>query len=147
MRKELRTAFFAGAVLAFLCLGLSLLMPSFIARNYDRKGLEGLKAKAREVRREFAAVMASHERILARLRGAPTSGEEDRLFAFLKGLGLRTETEGAACFGPDGRLVIWLGNVVDLDAHIRPGDLGSFSARKAPFPTASRRSVVPLLLV
>ena len=134
MRKELRTAFFGGAVLAFLCLGLSLLMPSLIARNYDQKGLEGLKEKAREVRREFAAVMASHERILARLRDAPPpSGKNDRLFAFLKGLSLSTETEGAACFGPDGRLAIWLGNVVDLDAHIRPGDLDSFSARKAPF--------------
>ena len=140
MRRGLRTAFFAGAVLALLCLGLSLFMPSLIARNYDRKGLEGLKAKAREVRREFAAVLTSHDRMLARLRGAPPSGKEDRLFAFLKGLGLRTETEGAACFGPDGRLILWLGNVVDLDAHIRPGDLGSFSVRKAPFLVRDKAS-------
>ena len=76
MRRGLRTAFFAGAVLAFLCLGLSLLMPSLIARNYDRKGLEGLKDKAREVRREFAAVMASHDRMLARLREAPLRPEK-----------------------------------------------------------------------
>ena len=140
MRRGLRTASFAGAVLALLCLGLSFLMPSLISKNYDQKGLEGLRAKAREIRREFAAVLASHDRTLARLRKAPSSGNEDSLFAFLKDLGLRTETEGAACFGPDGRLILWLGNVVDLNVHVRPEDLDSFSAREAPFLVRDKAS-------
>ena len=140
MRRGLRTAFFAAAVLALLCFGLSFLMPSLISKNYDQKGLEGLRVKVREIRREFAAVLASHDRTLARLRKAPSSGNEDSLFAFLKDLGLRTETEGAACFGPDGRLILWLGNVVDLNVHVRPEDLGSFSAREAPFLVRDKAS-------
>jgi len=140
MRNSLRTAFFAGAVLAFLCLGFSLIVPSFIARNYDQKSLEGLKTQAREVRQEFASLLTSYDRMLARLRRAPPSKEKDRSFAFLRSLGLRIETEGAACFGPDDRMVVWLGNVVDLDAHIRPGDLGSFSARRSPFLVRDKAS-------
>ncbi|HEX2696021.1 MAG TPA: hypothetical protein VHP61_09720, partial [Acidobacteriota bacterium] len=140
MRKRARTAFFAGIGLALLCLASSLVLPSLIGRDYDRKSLDRLKRRARDVRAEFAAVLAAHDRLLERLEeGAP--GDASRLFERLSALGLKDDIEGAAYYGPDGRLAVWLGNAIDLGDHARSGDLTAFSDAGAPFLVRDKASV------
>jgi len=69
VRKGFRTAFFAGIGLALLCLISSLVCPSLIRPDYDRKSLDRLKRRARDVRTEFAAVLAAHNQ-----KGLPAFG-------------------------------------------------------------------------
>ncbi len=140
MRKGARAAFFATTALALLCLVSSLVLPSFIGRDYDRKSLEGLKHRARDVRAEFAGVLAGHRRLLERLRTI-ASADPSRVFDGLSALGLEDDVEGGAYYGPDGRLAVWLGNAIDLGDHARSGDLTSFAATGAPFLVRDKASV------
>ena len=140
MRKGARTAFFAGLGLAFVCLGSSLVLPSIIGRDYDRKSLDRLKHRAQYVRAEFAAVMVAHDRLRERLRGV-APGDASRLFERLSALGLEEDIEGVAYYGPDGRLALWLGNAIDLGDHASSGDLTAFSAAGAPFLVRDKASV------
>jgi len=131
-----------GIALAAILGVLSFVLPSFVARDYDRKSLERLKSRARDVRAEFADVLSSHARTLRRLRQAPASdADRRRVFAFLRGLGLPEETEGVSLYSPDGRLSIWLGNALDVEDHIQPRDLAFFAGAGAPFIVRDKASV------
>ena len=57
------------------------------------------------------------------------------------GPGAPDDVEGAAYYGPDGRLAVWLGNAIDLGDHARSGDLTLFSAAGAPFLVRDKASV------
>ncbi len=140
MRKGARAAFFAGMGLALLCLVSSLVLPSLIGRDYDRKSLEGLKRRARDVRAEFAGVLAAQRRLFEQVREAGAGGASG-LFDRLSALGLREDIDGAAYYGPDGRLSVWLGNAIDLGDFARPGDMTLFSAAGAPFLVRDKASV------
>ena len=140
MRKGVRTAFIAAVGLALLCLLSSLVGPSLIQKDYDRKSLDGLKRRARDVRTEFAAVLDAHARLLGRLREA-VPGDPSLLFERLSALRLDDDNEGAAVFGQDGQLAVWLGNAIDLGDHARSGDLTTFSAAGAPFLVRDKASV------
>jgi signal transduction histidine kinase len=130
VRKGARTAFLAGIGLALLCLLSTLVCPSLIRRDYDRKSLDRLKRRAREVRTEFIAVLAAHAGLLGRVREA-LPGDTSFLFERLSALGLESDNEGTAFYGPDGRPAVWLGNAIDLGDHARSGDLTAFSAAAA----------------
>jgi signal transduction histidine kinase len=140
VRKGARKAFFAGSGLALLCLVASLVLPSFIGRDYDRKSLDHLKRRAGDVRDEFAAVLAAHQSLLERIRGAVPGGTA-RLFERLSALGFADDLRGAAYYGPDGRLAVWIGNAIDLGDHARSGDLTLFSPEGAPFVVRDKASV------
>jgi len=140
VRKGFRTAFFAGIGLALVCLISSLVCPSLIRPDYDRKSLDRLKRRARDVRTEFAAVLAAHAKLLGRLREA-APGDPPLLFERLSALEMEGDREGAAFYGPDSRLAVWLGNVIDVGDHARSGDLTAFSAAGAPFLVRDKASV------
>ncbi len=142
MKKGQRSVFGGGIVLALILGVLSFVLPSFVARDYDRKSLDGLKTRARDVREEFAAVLSSHEKIRSRLPRAPTAdADRSRAFAYLRSLGLREETEGVSLYSPEGKLSVWIGNALDLEDHIQPKGLAFFARGGAPFIIRDKASV------
>jgi signal transduction histidine kinase len=149
MRAKLRACFFAGVVLAFISLAVSWLAPGYLARNYDTKSLERLKGQSRRIKSEFGSVMAGHARILGRLEKLPPSASagESGLFTMLRGLGLDPQTEGTAFYRSDGKLALWLGNVVDLEDHVPWEDFSGLAGKAVPFVIRDKVSIYLISVV
>jgi signal transduction histidine kinase len=149
MRSRLRTGFLAALVLALLSLVISILVPRFLARGYDRKSLAGLKAKSGRIKQEFASVLKRHALILETTREFPASvsGDARGMNALLHGLGLEPDTEGAACYDKGGKLLVWLGNVVDIEDHVPAGTLSAVDENQAPFLIRDKASIYLISVV
>ncbi len=107
------------------------------------KSLARLKARALRIRSEFASVLAVHDRNRERLAKLdPVSpGTEPGFFSGLRSLGLDPQREGAAYYGPAGKLALWLGNVVDLEDHLPWDGFAAVAAGGVPFVIRDKASV------
>ena len=141
-RRRALLAGCAGAVALALVIGLlSLALPRFIARNYDRKSLASLKDESQAVRREFARLLAAFESRKSRFAAAPLPVDPEVYFSFFKKSGLDTGTEGVALTNGDGNPVIWYGNVLSLIDLVPADSFKALKAQSAAFLIRSKSSV------
>ncbi|MGA2533959.1 MAG: HAMP domain-containing sensor histidine kinase [Candidatus Aminicenantales bacterium] len=140
-----RHALLAGcagaAALALIIALLSLILPRFIARNYDQKSLASLKNESRTVRREFARLLAAFESRKSRFAAAPLPAVPEVYFSLFKKAGLDTGTEGVALTNGEGNPVIWYGNVLSLIDLVPADSFKTLKAQSAAFLIRSKSSV------
>ena len=119
--KRLRWVF---AALAALSLALSAVLPGLLTSNYYGRSLKLLRGQAESIKRDFADILKDQGLKLRRAAGRPWPGTTELRFRLFQDLGLDPEVEGIAACSGDGRLTLWLGNVLNLEAAI-PGGIAS----------------------
>ncbi|MGZ7046564.1 MAG: hypothetical protein ACXVJK_09570, partial [Candidatus Aminicenantales bacterium] len=130
----------AGALALIIAL-LSLILPGFIARNFDQKSLASLKNESQTVRREFARLLAAFESRKSRFAAAPLPAVPEVYFSLFKKAGLDTGTEGVALTNGEGNPVIWYGNVISLIDLVPADSFKTLKAQSAAFLIRSKSSV------
>ena len=115
--KGIWPRFLAGSAgLALLMLALSFILPGRMTADYYGKSLGALRDQAQSIKKEFADVLKDQSQKLRRAAGQAWPETTETRFKLFKGLGLDPEVEGIAAYTGDGRLTLWLGNVVNLEA-------------------------------
>ena len=109
------------AVLAGLFLVLGNVLPGWQARDYDSRSLEKLRARTGAIKSEFANLLKDQNLKLRRAAGQRWPETTELRFRLFKQLGLDPEIEGIAAFSDDGKLALWLGNVLNLEEAVPRG--------------------------
>jgi signal transduction histidine kinase len=114
----------AGALLAALA-GLFLLfaevLPGWQARSYDLRSLEKIRSRANTIKAEFSNLLKDQNLKLRQAAGQRWPETIELRFRLFKRLNLDPETEGIAAFSDDGKLTLWLGNVLNLEEAVPRG--------------------------
>ncbi|MBE0460326.1 MAG: HAMP domain-containing histidine kinase [Candidatus Aminicenantes bacterium] len=114
-----KTIFFYGFVasicISVLILTLSFLLPALISSNYYQKSLEEIRRTSISIKKEFSQLIEEIHIKSNFLSAHPFPENKDKIFDLFKQFPLNTEKEGIAYYNKDGKLTLWLGNVVDLN--------------------------------
>jgi signal transduction histidine kinase len=145
-KKILRRRFLLGAGAAAAALAvivglLSLGLPGFISRDYDRKSLASLKNQAREVRKEFASILGELEARKGRWAKVRPPDSPEGWFALFKKSGLDPQTEGIALTAGDGNPIVWYGNVLSLIDLVPAESFNALKVQPSAFLIQSKSSV------
>ncbi len=109
------------ALLAGLFLLLAAVLPGWQARDYDRRSLEKIRGRAGTIKSEFANLLKDQNLKLRRAAGQRWPETTELRFRLFKQLNLDPEIEGIAAFSDDGKLTLWLGNVLNLEEAVPRG--------------------------
>lgn len=113
-KKGLLYVFFSGIFLSTIFLALSFALPAFTSSDNFQKNLRQLRRQAQAVKNEFKSLISEINQKQELLTISPFPREENKIFDLFKNLSLDTEKEGVAYYNEEGNLILWLGNVVDL---------------------------------
>ncbi|MEN6560739.1 MAG: ATP-binding protein [Acidobacteriota bacterium] len=115
----------AGSALAaaVLAVGLSLLVPGFLARDFDARSLAALRKQAVRTRREFSGLLASLAARKSRFAGPALPAKAADFFAIFRAAGLDPEKEGIALTDVGGDVQAWYGNVLSPENQWDPAAL------------------------
>lgn len=119
--RGLEAAAVLFAALGVLFLILSAVLPGLLARDYDRQSLERIRRQAETIKKEFAGLLKDQNQKLRQAAGQRWPETTELRFQLFKRLNLDPETEGIAAFSEDGRLELWLGNVLNLEEAVPKG--------------------------
>lgn len=91
----------------------ALTLPPVLSGQRMEKDLDLLRGRAGDIRTEFERIQNSLDRMMDRMP-SPPPGDIPSVFRSFENLGLDTGTEGIARLDGGGRMLVWLGNVADL---------------------------------
>jgi signal transduction histidine kinase len=145
-----RGAFLVGSgafvVLALLSVGLTLVLPGALSKDYDAKSLATLRRQAVRTRERFSALLAGLEARRSRFAGLPLPAETADFFPLFQAAGLDPENEGIALSNGDGLIEAWYGNVLSPADQIDRDDLDAQKRAGGSFLIRSKASVYIVLL-
>ncbi len=121
LRGRLVAGFAGGLVVSLAFLALAWLLPPLLTSDYYQKSLRSLREQAESIKRQFSLLEWGLQRQKGTLLASPFPQEKDRIFELFQKMKLRSSVEGAAYYDEDGKLAVWLGNVIDF----RPVGAGS----------------------
>lgn len=113
-KKGFLYAFLFGILLSVIFLVLSFALPAFTSSNNFSKNLHQLRRQAQAVKNEFESLISEINRKQELLTSSPFPREKNEIFNLFKNLNIDTEKEGIAYYDKEGDLILWLGNVADL---------------------------------
>lgn len=120
----------AAAALVFLI--LSFVLPLLTSVSYYQKTPGQLRSQKKTIQDEFNALLTELQQKKSLAASFPFSEEKDEVFRLLKRLNLDTEREGVAFYTREGKLTLWLGNVVDfLNSPLTAENTSSISHRSS----------------
>ena len=105
----------AVAALALIFFALSLALPALLSSNYYQKSLKFLHAQAESIKKEYAGLLRDQREKQQRLAQSPFPEKSELWFEKFRRLNLNPEVEGVAAYTTQGKLTIWLGNVLNLE--------------------------------
>ena len=136
---SIRTWFRGAGGLARACIGvlgaallsllLALFLPAGLTSHYEQKSLTRLQRQSRSIQREFAAVLKEQNQKLRKAAGQPWPQTTELQFRVLKSLSLNTAVEGIAVYTEAGNLILWLGNVLNLEEAV-PGGISDAAIQR-----------------
>lgn len=134
--------FILGIILSAVSLILFLLIPALISSNYYQKSLKPLRKQARTIKNEFAHIISGIKHKQSSISQLSFPTEKNEIFKFLKKFDLNSDIEGIGYYSPDGKLVLWLGNVIDFET-ISPEENTEdiFQRQKSSFLIKDKASV------
>ncbi len=103
------------AALALVFVVLSLVLPSLLSSNYYEKSLKRLRTQAEAIKKEYAGLLQDQREKQRQLAQSPFPEKGELWYEKFKRLNLDPEVEGVAAYTPEGKLTIWLGNVLNLE--------------------------------
>lgn len=140
-------AFISGLILSILFLCLYFILPTFVSSNYYQKSLNQLRKQAKSIQSEFAALFSEIKQRQIFLLSSPLPEEKSETFALFKKLNLDQEREGVAYYSNRGDLIIWLGNVIDLNPILtQQGEANDFDDQKSSLLVHEKASVYLVFL-
>jgi signal transduction histidine kinase len=116
----------SAAGLSFL---LSYLLPAVLTSDYEQKSLARLQRQSHSLQREFANLLKDQNQKMRRAAGQAWPRTTELQFRLLKSLGLNPATEGIAVYTEAGNLVLWLGNVLNLEEAV-PGGISDAAIQR-----------------
>lgn len=114
-RFGMPAAMTAVLALALIFFGLSLALPTLLSSNYYQKSLKLLRAQAESIKKEYAGLLRDQREKQQRLAQSPFPEKSELWFEKFRRLNLNPEVEGVAAYTSQGKLTIWLGNVLNLE--------------------------------
>ena len=127
--KALRLGLAGGLVLSLVFLGLSLFLPGALSARYYQKSLGLLRRQAQTIRKEFSGILRDEGLKLRRAAAQDWPETTELRFGLFKNLRLDPETEGVAAYTEDGKLTLWLGNVLNLEEAV-PGGISNVAIQQ-----------------
>jgi len=106
-----------GIFLSVFSLILYLLLPAFITSNYYQKSLNPLRKQARAIKNEFDSLISVIKQKQSIVSSSSFPAERNEIFSLFKEINLDTDREGIAYYNQHGELILWLGNVIDLETY------------------------------
>lgn len=103
-----------GLILSLVFYSLARFLPPLVTSDYYQKSLPSLRRQAESIKRQFALLEWGLQRQKGTLLASPFPQKKDRIFELFQSLRLRPDVEGAAYYDEEGRLSVWLGNVIDF---------------------------------
>jgi hypothetical protein len=113
-KKGFLYAFLFGLLLSAVFLALSFALPAFTSSGNFENSLRQLRDQAQAVKNEFENLISGINQNQELLASSPFPQEKNEIFNLFKNLNLDTKKEGVAYYNKEGDLILWLGNVVDL---------------------------------
>jgi signal transduction histidine kinase len=135
----------AAVAVAILAVGLSLVLPGALSKDYDAKSLATLRRQAVGTRDRFAALTAALEARRSRFTGPSLPTEVADFFPLFQKAGLDPENEGIALSNGDGLIEAWYGNVLSPADQIDRDDLEAQKRAGGTFLIRSKASVYIVL--
>jgi len=108
--------------LALVSLILSFVLPTLLSSNYYDKSLRRLRLQAEGIKKEYAGLLQDQREKHQRLAQSPFPEKSELWFEKFRRLNLNPEEEGVAAYTSDGKLAIWLGNVLNLEDTFQDWD-------------------------
>jgi len=109
--------FLAGIITSAIFFILSLLLPTLTSTKYYQRSLNQLRNQAKTIKKEFSGLINHLDQKQKLILNSPFPSDESEVFNLLKKLDLNPETEGVGYYA-DGRLTLWLGNILDFGPMI-----------------------------
>jgi signal transduction histidine kinase len=130
-----------GVFLSLLFLCLSQIVPLFTAHDYYERGLNQLRDKAKTIKSEFSAIIEDMGETYAQIQDRDLPERKDEIFSLLKNLNIDPESEGVAYYDSEHRLILWLGQVIDLSKiTLNDGTRFSLEDKKSTFLVQNKAS-------
>ncbi len=138
--------FLAGIILSAVFFILSLLLPTLTSTKYYQRSLNQMRDQARTIKKEFSSLISHLSQKQKLILNSPFPSNESEIFNLLKKLDLDPETEGVGYYA-DGRLTLWLGNILDFGAMIYTEDEDTDPLQKKSSFLVRHKSSVYLILL
>jgi len=103
-----------GTALSLLLFIFSFFLPSLLTSNYYERSLNRLRRTASEIKNEFSRVLDTIDANQSSVRESVPLNTNEEIFSMFKRLNLNPETEGVSYCDRWGNIVLWLGNIIDL---------------------------------
>jgi signal transduction histidine kinase len=145
-RGALLVASGAAAAMALLAVGLTLVLPGALSKDYDAKSLASLRRQSVRTRDRFTALLAALEARRWQFAGLSLPAEAADFFPLFRQAGLDPENEGVALSNGDGLIEAWYGNVLSPADQIDRDDLDAQKREGGSFLIRSKASVYLVLL-
>ncbi len=104
--------------LSFILMVLSFVFPSLNSSNYHEKSLSHLRERAKSIKAEFAGILSEIQRQIIAVSNSKATGTKENLFALMKSVCPDPETYGIGYYDRYGKLVLWYGQVIDLQRSL-----------------------------
>ena len=133
-------AFSLCLFIASVFLILAFFRTPLISSNYYQKSIKQLRAKSESIKDEFTQIMdeIAEKRIAISHSGIPS--ERAELFSFMQKICGNPQTKGLAYFTQFGQLVLWVGQVIDLQSFFNE-DIYNFTERNTSLLVRDKASV------
>jgi len=118
-RNRLPAVLAAVGALALILFGLSQGLPALLSSNYYQKSLKLLRTQAESIKSEYGGLLRDQREKQQRLAQSPFPEKSELWFEKFRRLNLNPEVEGVAAYTSQGKLTIWLGNVLNLEEVFR----------------------------
>lgn len=127
-------AFFVAGLLSAFFLLLAQILPLLTSHNYYERGLNQLRDKAESIKSEIAKIIEEMDETHTILQSKTFPEGKDEVFALFKGLRIDSEYAGISYYDREHRLVLWFGQVIDLNMLTLPdGTKFSLDEKKSSF--------------
>lgn len=137
--------FLAGIILSAVFFILSFLLPNLTSSRYYQRSLNQLRNQARTIKKEFSSLIYHLSQKQRLILNSPFPSDEGDIFNLLKKLDLDPETEGVGYYA-DGRLTLWLGNILDFGSMIYTESKGTNPLQKKSSFLVKHKSSVYLIV-
>jgi len=107
--------FIFGIILSVSSLILYFLLPVFISSNHYQKSLNSLRKQTQAIKNEFFNLISDINQKQSFISSLPFPTKRSEIFALFNKFNLDTDVEGIGYYNPQGKLTLWLGNLIDLE--------------------------------
>lgn len=140
-KSPLFACFMLGITLSTVLLIIYLLIPAFAPTHYYQRSLKPLRKQARAIKNEFLQILSSLEQKKSSISSRVPLTEKAEIHTFLKNSGTKPDIEGVGYYNAQGKLILWHGNVIDLETILTELEIKDLLQQQSSFLIKNKASV------